>query len=195
MVLEQTNFATTHFVASSFPFRQEKSAPMDGLRQRPAIRSTIVQSHGYSAPIRQIISHGTGCSAPAVRSNFVTKPRKNREHACRWKGSSSAANVSTWSALSTQFAPGIRSTKGSRPGSAGPNLLPRCVVSNSSQKCMDAECDYQSNQGEHADGYQKNAEAFHVATGDCQHRGVSVSDIAIPRNITGTGYGGVDDLL
>jgi hypothetical protein len=111
MVREQTNFATTHFVASSFPFRREKSAPMDGLRQPPAIRSTIVQSHGYCAPIRQIISHGTGCSALAVRSNYVTKPRKNREHACRWKGSSSAASVSTWTALSTQFAPGIRSTK------------------------------------------------------------------------------------
>jgi hypothetical protein len=51
MVREQTNFATTHFVASSFPFRQEKSAPMDGLRLRPGIRSTIVQSHGYCAPI------------------------------------------------------------------------------------------------------------------------------------------------
>jgi len=85
-------------------------------------------------------------------------------------------------------------SKGSRPGSAGPNLLPRSIVSNSSQKCMDAECDYQSNQGEHADGYQKNAEAFYVATGDCQHRGVSLSDTATPRNITGMGYGGVDDL-
>jgi hypothetical protein len=68
-------------------------------------------------------------------------------------------------------------------------------MSNSSQKCMDAECDYQSNQGEHADGYQKNAEALHVATGNYQHRGVSVSDTATLRNITGMGYGGVDDLL
>jgi hypothetical protein len=68
-------------------------------------------------------------------------------------------------------------------------------VSDGSQKCMDAECDYQSNQGEHADGYQKNAEDSHVATGDFQHCGVRVSDIATARNITGMGYGGEHDLL
>jgi hypothetical protein len=60
---------------------------------------------------------------------------------------------------------------------------------------MDAECDYQSNHGKHADEYQKNAGAFHVATGDCQHRGVSLSDPATARNITSMSYGGVDDLL
>jgi hypothetical protein len=34
-----------------------------------------------------------------------------------------------------------------------------------------------------------------VATGNYQHRGVSVSDTATLRNITGMGYGGVADLL
>ncbi len=81
MVRERTNFATRLFVASFFPFRLEKSAPMDGLRQRQVIRSTIAQSRGYCAPIRQTISRGTGCSAPAVRSSFATMPRRNKEHA------------------------------------------------------------------------------------------------------------------
>jgi hypothetical protein len=58
---------------------------------------------------------------------------------------------------------------------------------------MDADCDCQSNKGEQADGYEQNAEDFHVATGDCLHRGLSVSAAGALRNITDRGYGGADD--
>jgi len=48
-------------------------------------------------------------------------------------------------------------------------------VADASQECMDADCDCQNNQGEQANRYEKNAEDFHLAAGDCQHRGDSVS--------------------
>jgi hypothetical protein len=81
MALVQTNCVTQHFVASFFPFLQEKSAPMDRLRQRRAIRSTIVLLQDCCALIHRIIFHGTECSALAVRSNFAMMLQSSREHA------------------------------------------------------------------------------------------------------------------
>jgi hypothetical protein len=47
-------------------------------------------------------------------------------------------------------------------------------VTNGRQKCMDADCDHESNRGEQADGYQQNAEGSYLAAGGYQHGGVSV---------------------
>jgi hypothetical protein len=46
-------------------------------------------------------------------------------------------------------------------------------VANRSQKYMHADCDYQANQREQADGYDENAEASYVAAGDRLHGGTA----------------------
>jgi hypothetical protein len=66
-------------------------------------------------------------------------------------------------------------------------------VANGCQKDVDADRDPHNNNGEQANEYEKNAGDFHVATGDCQHRGHSVSFAGRPRNITDTDYGGAED--
>jgi hypothetical protein len=106
------NCATLPFAASFFLFRQGRSVPTDRSPPRPAIRSTIAQSHDCCAPIRQTISHGIECSGLEVRLNFAVTLRPSREHACGWKGSSSVASAWTWSDLHTRFGPGRRSTEG-----------------------------------------------------------------------------------
>jgi hypothetical protein len=67
-------------------------------------------------------------------------------------------------------------------------------VTNGGQKYMNADCDCYTNQRQQADGYQKNAEDFGLATADYQHRGLSVPAAATLRNVTDMGYGGADDL-
>lgn len=59
---------------------------------------------------------------------------------------------------------------------------------NTSQECMHAEDDSQSDQREQANRNKKNAEQLHVTAGPCQHRGVSVSPTATLRNVTGRDY-------
>jgi hypothetical protein len=61
-------------------------------------------------------------------------------------------------------------------------------VANTSQECMYADEDSQSDQRDQADRNKKNAEHLHVAAGPYQHRGVSVSPTASLRNVTGRDY-------
>ena len=48
-------------------------------------------------------------------------------------------------------------------------------MANASQEYADADDNDKSNKGKQADNYEKNAEEFHVAAGDCQHSGLSLS--------------------
>ena len=50
-------------------------------------------------------------------------------------------------------------------------------MANGSQKDMNADEDDQGHEGEQTDGEEKNIKDFRVATGDCQHSGLSVSAI------------------
>src|SRR6266851_2113716 len=59
--------------------------------------------------------------------------------------------------------------------SAGPNLLPGSIVANGRQKRMNTDEDRQGNKSEQADGQEKNIQDLRVATGDCQHSGLSLS--------------------
>jgi hypothetical protein len=82
-----------------------------------------------------------------------------------------------------------------RRPSTRPDLLPRSIAANASQKCMDADCDCQKDKSDQADGSEKNGEDSCVAAGDYQHSGVSVSVAGAPRNITDRSYLGADALL
>ncbi len=64
-------------------------------------------------------------------------------------------------------------------------------MANTSQECMHANEDSQSDQRDQGDRNKQNAEHLHVAAGFSQHRGVSVASTAILRNITGRDYLGV----
>jgi hypothetical protein len=68
-------------------------------------------------------------------------------------------------------------------------------VANTSEKCMYAEDDAQSDQRNQADRNKKNAEHLHVAAGPYQHRGASVSLAATLRNVTSRDYLGLADPL
>jgi hypothetical protein len=57
------------------------------------------------------------------------------------------------------------------------------------QKCMNADCDRQSNQGKQADGYEKGSEDFPATIGNCKHGGHSLLAVGTTRNITEGGYG------
>jgi len=59
--------------------------------------------------------------------------------------------------------------------SAGPNLLPGGIVANGSQECVDADEDAQGNEGKQTDGEETNIKDLRVATGNCQHSGLSLS--------------------
>jgi hypothetical protein len=48
-------------------------------------------------------------------------------------------------------------------------------VANGSQEDMNTDEDGQGNKGEQANSQEKNIKDFRVATGDCQHSGLSLS--------------------
>jgi hypothetical protein len=59
--------------------------------------------------------------------------------------------------------------------SAGPNLLPGGIVANGREKDMNADEDDQASKGEQANSHEKDINDFRVATGECQHSGLSLS--------------------
>src|ERR1700738_286319 len=59
--------------------------------------------------------------------------------------------------------------------SASPNLLPGSIVANGSQEDMNTDEDSQGNKREQANGQEKHIQDLRVATGDCQHGGLSLS--------------------
>jgi hypothetical protein len=48
-------------------------------------------------------------------------------------------------------------------------------MADGSQEDMNTDEDGQGNKGEQADGQEKNIQDLRVATGDCQHSGLSLS--------------------
>ena len=80
MVREQTNFVTHAFrrIILSIPAGKVSTyGRVAAAAGYPLYHRAVARLLRTDPPT---ISHGTGCSAPAVRSNFVTRLRKNREH-------------------------------------------------------------------------------------------------------------------